>query len=60
VRAAVELLTKLIPGKAKAARRQKAISTYATLVGAMVIARAVDDLALSQEVLDAGLASVKA
>jgi hypothetical protein len=29
-------------------------------VGAMVIARAVDDPALSQEVLDAGLASVKA
>src|SRR4051812_38040811 len=33
---AVALLTKLIPGKSKAARRQKAISAYATLVGAMV------------------------
>ena len=60
VRAACDLLATLVPGKSKAARRQKAISTYATLVGAMVIARAVDDLALSQEVLDAGLASVKA
>ena len=60
VRAAVDLLTKLVPGKSGAARRQKAISTYATLVGAMVIARAVDDRALSQEILDAGLASVKA
>jgi hypothetical protein len=29
-------------------------------VGAMVIARAVDDRALSQEILAAGLASVKA
>jgi hypothetical protein len=28
-------------------------------VGAMVLARAVDDRALSQEILDAGLASVK-
>ena len=60
VRSAVDLLTKLVPGKSGAARREKAISTYATLVGAMVIARAVDDRALSQEILDAGLASVKA
>ena len=56
----VDLLAKLVPGKSKAARRRKAISTYATLVGAMVLARAVDDRALSQEILDAGLASVKA
>lgn len=60
VRAAIDLLTKLVPGKSAAARRQKAISTYATLVGAMVIARAVDNRALSQEILDAGLASMKA
>jgi TetR/AcrR family transcriptional repressor of nem operon len=60
VRAAVELLTKLIPDKAKAARRQKAISTYATLVGAMVMARAVDNRELSQEILEAARASVKA
>ena len=60
VRSACDLLAKLIPGKSKAVRRQRAISTYATLVGAMVIARAVDDRALSQEILDAGLASVKA
>jgi TetR/AcrR family transcriptional regulator, transcriptional repressor for nem operon len=60
VRSAVSLLTTLVPGKSKAARRQKAISTYAILVGAMVMARAVDDRALSQEILDAGLASVQA
>ena len=59
VRSVCDLLTKLVPGKSKAARRQKAISTYATLVGAMVLARAVDDRALSQEILDAGRASVK-
>jgi TetR/AcrR family transcriptional repressor of nem operon len=60
VRGAVDLLATLVQGKSKAARRQKAISTYATLVGAMVMARAVDDRALSQEILDAGRASVKA
>jgi TetR/AcrR family transcriptional repressor of nem operon len=60
VRSAVDLLTTLVPGKSKTARRQKAISTYATLVGTMIMARAVDDRALSQEILDAGLASVKA
>jgi TetR/AcrR family transcriptional repressor of nem operon len=60
VRSAVDLLTKLVPDKSKAARRQKAISTCATLIGAMVLARAVDDRAFSQEILDAGLASVKA
>jgi TetR/AcrR family transcriptional repressor of nem operon len=59
LRGAVNLLAKLVPGKSKTARRQKAISTYATLVGTMVMARAVDDRALSQEILDAGLASVK-
>jgi len=59
VRSACDLVAKLVPGKSKAARRQKAISTWATLVGAMVIARAVDDRARSQEILDAGLASVK-
>ena len=59
LRAAVDLLAKLVPGKSKTARRQKAISTYATLVGTMVMARAVGDRALSQEILDAGLASVK-
>ena len=59
MRSAVELLMKLVPGKARAARRQKAISTYATLVGAMVIARAVDSRELSQEILEAAQRSVK-
>jgi TetR/AcrR family transcriptional regulator, transcriptional repressor for nem operon len=59
VRSAFDFLATLVPGKSKGVRRQKAISTYATLIGAMVIARAVDDPALSQEVLDAGLASVR-
>jgi TetR/AcrR family transcriptional regulator, transcriptional repressor for nem operon len=60
VRSACDLLARLIPGRSRAARRQKAISAYATLVGAMVMARAVDDRALSEEILEAGLASVRA
>ncbi|MCL4182226.1 MAG: TetR/AcrR family transcriptional regulator [Burkholderiaceae bacterium] len=46
------LLAKLVPGRSKAARRRKAIGTYASLVGALVLARAVDDDALSREILD--------
>lgn len=59
IRSAVELLTKLIPSRSRAARRQKAITTYATLVGAMVMARAVDNRELSDEILEAARASVK-
>ena len=59
VRSVVDLLVTLVPGRSKAARRRKAISAYATLVGAMVLARAVDDRGLSQEILDAGRASVQ-
>ena len=54
VRSALDLLAGLVPGKSQAARRQQAIRAYATWVGALVIARAVDDRALSQEILDAG------
>jgi len=59
VRAAVGLLATLVRGKSTAGRRRNAISTHATLVGTMVMARAVDDRALSQEILDGGLASSK-
>src|SRR3982751_3803660 len=55
VRSTVDLLSKLVPGKSKTARRQKPLGAYATLVGAMVMARAVDVRGLSQEILDAGL-----
>jgi len=58
VRSAFNVLAKVAPGRTKAGRRRKAIGTFATLVGAMILARAVDDPAVSQEILDAGLASV--
>jgi TetR/AcrR family transcriptional repressor of nem operon len=54
VRANVELLAGLMPGRGAARRRERAWAAYAALVGGMVLARAVgDDAALSKEVLDA-------
>ena len=50
VRALMEILTPLMPGKSK---RQKALALYAGMVGALVLARAVDDPALSEEILEA-------
>ena len=57
-RSLVEILARLIPGKSKAAKRQKALATYASLVGAVVLARAVDDPELSEEILQAVSTSV--
>jgi len=44
---------KLVPGRSAAARREKALVTMATLVGALILSRAVDDPALSDEILEA-------
>lgn len=49
----IEILTRVTPGRSKAARRCKAIAALAELVGALVLARAVGDAALSDEILDA-------
>jgi len=53
----IEKLIALMPG-AKAARRRKALAVMASFVGAQVLARAVDDAALSNEILEAVKASV--
>ena len=58
LRSAIDFVAKLVADKSKPARRQKAISIYASFVGAMVMARAVDDRALSKEILNAVLAFV--
>src|SRR5258708_11348824 len=50
-------LQELLPGRA-AARRQKALATMAGLVGALILARAVDDPTLSNEILDAAATTV--
>jgi TetR/AcrR family transcriptional repressor of nem operon len=47
----LELLAGLLPGKDKRAARSRAILTFSALVGAMSLARAVSDEALSHEIL---------
>ena len=51
-------LMQLVPGKSKAARRRQALTDFAAMVGAVTIARAVDDPALSKDVLDAVASSL--
>jgi TetR/AcrR family transcriptional repressor of nem operon len=52
----VGVLTKLAPGRSRAAKRKQALADMAQMVGAVVLARAVDDPALSKEILDAAIA----
>jgi TetR/AcrR family transcriptional repressor of nem operon len=51
VRNDLELLVGLLPSKDKRAARSRAILTFSALVGAMSLARAVSDEALSREIL---------
>jgi len=51
VRNDLDLLAGLLPGKNKRAARSRAILTFSALVGAMSLARAVSDEALSREIL---------
>ena len=53
VRAMVELMARLVPGRSKAVKRKKALAAYASMVGALVLARAVEDEGLSVEILQA-------
>ena len=53
LRSSIAFLTGLVTGTTAAARRRKAMATYASWVGALVLARAVADVAaLSKEILD--------
>ena len=47
------VLEKLMPGEDAADKRKQALATYAAMVGAIMLARAVDDEALSLEILQA-------
>jgi DDE domain len=51
VKADLELIVGLLPGKDKRAARSRAILTFSALVGAMSLARAVSDEALSREIV---------
>jgi TetR/AcrR family transcriptional repressor of nem operon len=55
----VEVLKQLMPGRSPAAKRQKALATLAGLVGALTLARAVDDAQLSEEILEAAKAALE-
>lgn len=58
VRSLVDILTRLVPGRSKQAKREKALAMYASMVGALVLARAVDDAELSEELLQSVLATI--
>jgi TetR/AcrR family transcriptional repressor of nem operon len=49
----LDILAQSLPGKSKTARRRKALTTMAALVGALTLARAVEGTPLSDEMLDA-------
>jgi len=52
VRNDIQLIAGLLPDKVKRAARSRAIVTFSALVGAMSLARAVSDEALSREILE--------
>jgi TetR/AcrR family transcriptional repressor of nem operon len=58
LRASFAVLAKLVRGKSTAAKRDQAIATYASLVGGIVLARAVNDPKLSEQILRAVAKSV--
>jgi TetR/AcrR family transcriptional repressor of nem operon len=58
VRSLIDMLAQLAPGRSRRAKRDKAVATFASMVGALVLARAVDDAELSEQVLQTVLASI--
>jgi TetR/AcrR family transcriptional repressor of nem operon len=57
LRSRIDALQDILPGRA-AARRRKALAMMAGLVGALILSRAVDDPALSDEILEAAAATL--
>jgi len=54
----VELMTQLVPGRSKAVKRERALAALAGMLGAMVLARAVDDPVLGEEILQSVSTSI--
>lgn len=52
IRANIAGVEAALPGPITKDRRREAIGTYAAMLGALILARAVDDLALSDEILN--------
>lgn len=59
-RAQLDLLAGAAPGASAEERRRNAIATYAAMIGGLVLARAVSEPALSEEILAAVAASLPA
>lgn len=53
IRTHIDILTKAMPGRSAAARRKKALSALAEMIGAVVLARATKDDGISDEILEA-------
>ena len=51
----IDLVARYAPDRNRPGAQRKALATTATMVGALILARAVDDAQLSDEVLDAAL-----
>ncbi len=67
LRSQIDRISEALPAVSAADRRRAAIGSWAAMVGAVIIARAIDDPALSDEVLeqtrawiDAGISQVSA
>lgn len=58
LRSHIDVLVHLVRGRTVAARQQHALATMSLLVGAVVLARAVDDAELSRSILDAAKAGL--
>jgi TetR/AcrR family transcriptional regulator, transcriptional repressor for nem operon len=54
----LDYLSRIVQGKSRSLRRQKALAIYASLIGALIVSRAVDDPALSIEFLNAVAATI--
>lgn len=54
----LDMFTTLAPGRIKTLKRERAVVAYASMVGALIMARAVDDEALSDEILKTVAASL--
>jgi TetR/AcrR family transcriptional repressor of nem operon len=57
VKAQIERFSQTAPGNSEEERRRVAIARWSAMIGAMILARAVDDEALSEELLAQTLAS---
>jgi TetR/AcrR family transcriptional repressor of nem operon len=54
----LDYLSRIVQGNSNNLRRQRALATYAGLVGALIVSRAVDDPDLSNEILSAVAATM--